>query len=186
MKLKKRIAFFMSVCVLSLGILAGCGSDSGSGGKTDENAGSVGGQESGAGQAESGGYVFRSGSVEIAVDADMAPLAEALGEPASYFEEPSCAAQGTARLYTYPGFEVETYPDGDKDLVACVVLKDDTVATQEGVDLSMTKDKILEVYGDGGQESEGSITYEKGGMKLRFILDGDNIAAIEYNSRVLD
>ena len=81
---------------------------------------------------------------------------------------------------------METYPDGDKDLVASVILKDDTVATPEGVDLSMTKEQVIEIYGNGGQEAAGSLTYEKGGMKLRFILDGDYIAAIEYNSAVLD
>ena len=70
--------------------------------------------------------------------------------------------------------------------MACVILKDDTVATAEGVDLSMTKDKVIEVYGNDYQETEGRIAFEKDGMKLCFILDGDNIAAIEYNSSVLD
>lgn len=182
MKLKKCMAVIMGVCVLSLGLLAGCGSD----GDEAANDGGQSKQDEGADAAQGGGYVFEANGVKIAMDADMAPLADALGEPSSYFEEPSCAAQGIAKLYTYPGFEVETYPDGDKDLVGCVVLKDDTVATLEGVDLSMTRDKVLEVYGDSGQEAEGSIVYEKGGMKLKFILDGDNIAAIEYNSAVME
>lgn len=182
MKARKYAMVILSLCVLSLGMLAGCGSD----GETSGGDNPAADQGSDGDTAQGGGYVFEAGGVKIAVDADMAPLAEALGEPSSYFEEPSCAAQGIAKLYTYSGFEVETYPDGDKDLVGCVILKDDTVATPEGVDLSMTKDKVLEVYGDGGQETEGSITYEKGGMKLRFILEGENIAAIEYNSAVME
>lgn len=186
MKLRKGLILMVSLCVMSLGILAGCGSDDSpkepaDTSKEGNGQGSEGGSDTGG-----AGYVFESGSVKIAVDADMAPIAEALGEPASYFEEPSCAAQGIAKLYTYSGFTVETYPDGDKDLVACVILKDDTVATPEGVDLSMTKDKVIEVYGEDYQEASGSMTYEKGGMKLRFILDGENIASIEYNSSVLD
>lgn len=198
MKIRK-IIVMAGVCILCLGALAGCGSDGGSktaGGTGTGSTGTSGDTEAGGtgapGDAEaggtggSGGYVFEANGVKIAVDADMGPIAEALGEPSSYFEEPSCAAQGIAKLYTYPGFTVETYPEGEKDLVASVILKDDTVATPEGVDLSMTRDKVIEVYGDGGQEAEGSLTYEKGGMKLRFILEGEYIAAIEYNSAVLD
>ncbi len=37
---------------------------------------------------------------------DMAPIADALGSrEESIFEEPSCAAQGTAYLYTYPDLD---------------------------------------------------------------------------------
>lgn len=186
MKVRKMVVL-VGLCVL--GLLAGCGSDGSSGASKD--AASQGGPEADSGSeagagSMGGGYVFEADGVQIAVDGDMAPVAEALGEPSSYFEEPSCAAQGIAKLYTYPGFTVETYPDGDKDLVASVILKDDTVATPEGVDLSMTREQVIEIYGNGGQEAAGSLTYEKGGMKLRFILDGDYIAAIEYNSAVLD
>lgn len=190
MKVRKMVVMAgLCVLMLGLGLLVGCGADGGvEAGGGSGAAGSPGGDEgSGNGAGGSGGgYVFEAGGMKIAVDADMGPIAEALGEPSSYFEEPSCAAQGIAKLYTYPGFTVETYPDGDKDLVASVILKDDTVATPEGVDLSMTRDQVVEIYGDGGQETEGSLTYEKGGMKLRFILEGEYIAAIEYNSAVLD
>ena len=137
-------------------------------------------------KGESKGYVFETGGVEIAVDMDMSTLEDKLGEPVSYFEEPSCAAQGIAKLYTYASYEVDTYPDGDKDLVASIILKDDNVATAEGIDLSMTKADVVEKYGEDYEESESCIVYAKDGMKLKFILDGENLAAIEYNSSVLD
>ena len=54
------------------------------------------------------------------------------------------------------------------------------------MDLSMTKADVIEVYGENYVETEGSIAYEKDGMKLCFILDGENIKAIEYNSAVLN
>ena len=120
------------------------------------------------------------------VDQDMAEIADQLGEPDSYYEEPSCAAQGIAKIYTYPGFEIETYPDGEKDLIACVVLKDDSVATPEGIDLSMTKEDILKAYGSDYEESGNGMVYEKDGTKLCFIMEGDDIASIEYNSPVLN
>lgn len=191
MKMKRFIAVMMSICMMSAVALTGCGDSSAANGN-DENTGngstgSTDTDKNGTNEAGSTkGYVFESNGVKISVDADMAPIAEALGEPEGYFEEPSCAAQGTARLYTYSGFEIDTYPDGDKDLIACIILKDDTVATPEGVDLSMTKEKVIEVYGEDYEETEGKIAYEKDGMKLCFILEGDYIVSIEYDSAVLN
>lgn len=188
MRIKKIIT--MVVCtVMFATVLTGCGSYDEP--KTETDAKETTEQEekdndTAKEESSEKGYVFEVNGVKVAVDADMEPIAEALGEPDSYFEEPSCAAQGIAKLYTYSSFEIDTYPDGDKDLVACVILKDDNVTTLEGVDLSMTKAEVIEVYGENYEETEGRIAYEKDGMKLCFILDGENIAAIEYNSAVLN
>lgn len=132
------------------------------------------------------GYVFESNGLTFTVDMDMAGILEQLGEPNSSYEQPSCAAQGIAKIYTYSGFEIETYPDGDTDLIACIVLKDDSVATSEGIDLSMTKEDIIAAYGSDYEESETSMVYEKDGTKLCFIFDGDDISSIEYDSPVLN
>lgn len=132
------------------------------------------------------GYVFESNGVTVGVDMDMAPIAEALGEPKSIFEQPSCAGQGTAYLYSYPGFEINTYPDGDVNYVAYILLKDDTVATPEGVDLSMTKSDIIAAYGEDYEEEDNKLTYKSGDMSLNFLLDGDSIVSIEYDSGVLN
>lgn len=132
------------------------------------------------------GYVFETDGITIGVDMDVAPITEALGEPKSVFEEPSCAAQGTAYLYTYPGFEINTYPDGEDNYVGYISLKDDTVATPEGIDLSKTKDDVIAAYGDDYEEDDKKITYKKDGMTLNFIFSGDDIASIEYISSVLN
>lgn len=132
------------------------------------------------------GYVFETDVITIGVDMDMAPIADALGEPKSIFEEPSCAAQGTAYLYTYPGFEINTYPDGEDNYVGYVVLKDDTVSTPEGIDLSKTRDDVIAAYGDNYEEDDKKISYSKDGMTLNFIFSGDDLASIEYTSSVLN
>lgn len=136
--------------------------------------------------AVNAGYVFERDGVQITVDMDMSEILDQLEEPNSSYEQPSCAAQGIARIYAWPGFEIETYPDGDVDRIACIVLKDDTVATAEGVDLSMTKADIIAVYGSDYEESETGMVYGKDGAKLCFILDGDDISSIEYDSPVLN
>lgn len=186
MRMKKLVTMFVCAAIFATA-LTGCGSSDEP--KTEVEAGGTAEQEDNdiaKEESSEKGYVFEVNGVKVVVDADMEPIAETLGEPDSYFEEPSCAAQGIAKLYTYSSFEIDTYPDGDKDLVACVILKDDNVTTLEGVDLSMTKAEVIEVYGENYEETEGRIAYEKDGMKLCFILDGENIAAIEYNSAVLN
>lgn len=202
----KKLALILSICLLGGSLQAGCGTAD-----SQEGEQEVMKQEAGVDQeaedkdaadgdtdlkenaddsevelpAETG-YVFIAGGVSIATDMDMAPIAEQLGEPDGYFEQPSCAAQGTARIYTYSGFEIQTYPDGDRDLIACIILKDDSVSTPEGIDLSMSRNDIMETYGTDCTETDTSLVYERMGTKLCFIMDGDDIASIEYNSPVLN
>lgn len=128
------------------------------------------------------GFVFNYNGTAIAVDADAAPIVEKLGEPKNYFESPSCAAEGIGKLYTYDDFEIQTYPDGDNDLILYVQLRTDNVATDEGIDLSSSKEDIVAAYGEPSEEATGSMTYEKNGTKLVFIFDGDSLISIEYDS----
>lgn len=127
-------------------------------------------------------YLFEINGVTLGVDMDMNELTSNLGEAKSVFEAPSCAAQGIAYVYGYGSYEIETYPDGEKNRIAYIILKDDTIATPEGIDLSKTKADVIKVYGEASEESDGRITYKKGGMKLNFIFSGENITSIEYVS----
>lgn len=134
--------------------------------------------------APSRGYVFPVNNVTVEVDADVAPVIEALGEPASYFEAASCAFEGLDKIYTYSGFEIDTYPAQDQDLVSAVILKDDSVTTAEGICIGDSLEKLQEVYGEAAEEN-GMLVYEKDGMKLCFILQDDSIVSIEYRSAAL-
>ncbi|MBR4706930.1 MAG: hypothetical protein IKP29_02610 [Pseudobutyrivibrio sp.] len=128
------------------------------------------------------GYVFNYKGTDIPVDAEAAPIIEALGEASSYFESPSCAADGIGKVYTYSDVEVETYPDGDVDKVLAVRLLNDTVSTAEGIDLSSSKDDIVAAYGDATEETDRSLKYEKDGMSLVFIFGDNGLISIEYDS----
>ena len=127
-------------------------------------------------------YVFKTGKVTIAVDADLAPIVEALGEPINYAEAPSCAHTGTSKYYTYAGIDIESYPDGKKDRVYIVALIDDSVATAEGIRVGDTRDELLEVYGEPMSSSEKTYVYEAEGMYLKFIMtsNGKQISQIQY------
>lgn len=182
-KMKSLIA--VALCVMMLACLAGCGSDK------NGQAESGGGSQSGAGSTQTSdktaaGYTVKLNGTTLGVDMDMEEALDGLGEPKSDpYEAPSCAGQGTAYIYDYGAFTIETYPEDGKNLIGFITLKDDTVATSEGVDLSMTKEDIVSAYGDDYTKKDNGLTYEKDGMKLNFILDGDTITSIEYTSSVV-
>lgn len=132
------------------------------------------------------GYVFTYKDVAVQVDAEAAAYVEKLGEPASYYESPSCAFNDLDKFYTYHGFEIDTYYLDGKDLVLGVVLLDDTVSTTEGICIGDAQDKVASVYGEATETTENSATYKKDDMKLVFIFKDGVVASIEYKSLVLD
>ncbi|MCI8800070.1 hypothetical protein NSB25_12290 [Acetatifactor muris] len=136
--------------------------------------------------ADYSGYVFIHNGVVIEMDVDAASVIEQLGEPDSYFEAPSCAFEGIDKIYTYGSFELDTYPTDKKDYVSSVIFKDDTITTTEGIGIGDSVDKMEEAYGTGRTDENGMTVYEKGDMKLCFILEGETIVSIEYRSKVLD
>lgn len=179
--------------------LCGCGADDGAdqtsqnnvstqGGSLNPDGNPTGGEEPGStGKQNTGeGFFFHANGVRITVDMDMDELAGQIGESKSIFEAPSCAGEGISYLYDYSSYEIETYPSADgKNRIGYIVLKDDLAATEEGIDLSMTKQDVIRIYGEEYEESANGFTYEKQGMKLNFVFDGDNIISIEYVSAVL-
>lgn len=191
---KKILAMAMAAGLM---LLAGCGDSEKviggdvvnvtTGSRSEESAGTQEAAEAQAPQTETAppkGYVFTVNNVTVEVDAEAAPVVEALGEPVSYFEAASCAFEGLDKIYTYNGFEIDTYPAQDKDLVSAVILKDDSIATAEGVCIGDSLEKLQEVYGEAAQEN-GMLIYAKDGMKLCFIMQDDSIISIEYRSTAL-
>lgn len=132
------------------------------------------------------GYYFMAGNVVLQTDVEFETVKEGLGEEQSVFEAPSCAGDGKDYIYNYTAYEVETYPgEGGVNKIAYIVLKDDTVATPEGIDLSMTKEDVVAAYGEDYEEVGDQFSYEKDGTKLNFVFEGDNIISIEYASTVI-
>lgn len=183
-KRNRKLLSIFAVCCAAVMCLTACGADDGQTGGS-ASAGGTGQQGSAPSQGnetKQTGYLFQANGVTIGVDMNMNELLSGLGEAKSVFEAPSCAAQGTAYVYNYTSFEIETYPDGKNNLIAYIILKDDMVATSEGIDLSKTKADVIKAYGEGYKEDGSRLTYEKDGMKLNFIFEGENIKSIEYVS----
>lgn len=131
-------------------------------------------------------YVFVYKGINIAPDMNTKEFLDELGEPLQYYEVKSCAFEGMDKIYTYASFELGTYPNGKEDLVSYIYFKDDTVTTEEGVYIGMSKKEVLDIYGENYTESAGVISYAKGGMVLKFIFHDETLVSIEYSTTVLD
>ncbi len=176
----KKQLLMLAGAVLAAAMLAACG------GSGDAPAGTPANGAGNTAAAPSGdAYTFTANGVAIPMDAEAAPILEALGEPSSYYEAASCAFEGLDKFYTYASFEVDTYPDGDTDRISAVILKDDMVETPEGVAIGASAADVTAVYGDAAVDA-GRLTYTKGGSELWFVLQGDSVVSIEYHSTVLN
>lgn len=176
-------------------VFTGCGKESTNNGDTDttptpveqqNNQGSGNNDTQNNKVTEPKGYVFEYNGVKVGMDMEAAPIIEALGEANTYFEAPSCAFEGLDKTYGYGSFELDTYELNGKDYIAAVFFCDDLIETPEGVALFETKADMTAAYGEDFKEEFGMLVYEKEGMKLKFILEGDEITSIEYSSKALD
>jgi hypothetical protein len=118
------------------------------------------------------------------MNVDAAPIIEALGDPAQYFEAASCAFQGLDKIYTYNGFEINTYPNGDKDYISTVYFLDDSVTTDQGIYLGSTLDEVIDAYGEDYTQESGEYTYTLGQTKLAFIIEDETVTSITYSAIV--
>ncbi len=176
MKMKKIL--MCAACAVASAMLFGACGSSGEGGSADStgSAGTV--DESG----ESSGYTFELNGVTIAMNAEMAPIVEELGDADSYFESESCAFQGLDKVYTYGSVQISTYPQDDVDYVYSIVLKDDMVETPEGIMIGSSKDDVIAAYGEADTETDASLSYTKDDSVLAFILEGDTVTDITYTA----
>lgn len=186
---KKRIAALLALS-LCLALLAGCGGDNngqtGNGGNTSgsqsQNSGDADSGETGSGAQEAAAFVFTSNGVDIRMNAEADPIVEALGEPVSSYEAPSCAFQGTDYIYTYDGFQLNTYPLNDVNYVSSVVLISDAVATPEGLEIGGTKEDMIAAYGEDYTEEYDQYTYTRGDSQLVVLIEDGYISSIEYQA----
>lgn len=131
-----------------------------------------------------GGYRFicsspsTGGDVVLLVGENPAEALEALGEPLSFYEAPSCALPGSDRIYTYSGFELAVNHDSTDTLIS-VRLTDDSFTTEEGIYIGSTAKEVVAAYGDCTPVS-GEFTYQMGEMELSFLTQKEVVSSIEY------
>lgn len=118
--------------------------------------------------------------VAITMHADAAPILAALGKESSYYESASCAFVGLDKQYTYPGFVLFTYPDGDTDRVSKIVFTDDSLTTDKGLYIGMAGSTVTEKLGAPSSADNGSYTYENETARLLVLTTGGSVSSIQY------
>ena len=129
---------------------------------------------------EDKGYTFTSGTTKIAIDDDVAPILAALGEWRDYDDRPSCGFPGLEKFYDYGGFEINTYPQEEKDFVYMIRLYDDTVATEEGIRIGSTKEAVIEAYGSPDKQGDTFLKYYEEKMYMEIQLQDGIVTHIYY------
>lgn len=188
-RMNHKLLAVLLALTLSLTLLAGCGGNNNSqnssgnaAGNQSQNSGSEDSSETGNGGQEASAFVFTSNGVEVRMNAEADPIVEALGEPVSTFEAPSCAFQGTDYIYTYDGFQINTYPLNDVNYVSSVVFMSDAVSTPEGLEIGKTKDDMIAAYGEDYTEEYDQYTYTRGDSQLVVLIEDGYISSIEYQA----
>jgi len=169
----KNINVLLVIMAMASMLLVGCGGND----SEKENTNTEGGKT----EAYSG-YTYDLEGTEVKLNAEMAPIVEALGEPDNYFESESCAFQGLDKVYTYGSVVITTYPLEEIDYVYTIELKDDTVETAEGIYIGATKDDVTSAYGEPSEDTGIAYVYEKGESKLSVIFEGDTVSSIVFTA----
>lgn len=175
--MKKRVLLLLALALCL--VLAGCSQGNDSKGENKENKDA---QNTSQEANASGGYVFVKDGVEIKMNARADELIQGLGKPQSEFIAPTCAFQGNDKVFTYPGFQLNTYQnEKSEDFVLGVLLTDDSVATKEGLRLFDPISKVKELYGET-EVKEGLYRYEKGDCLLSIVDNNGKVYSIEYRA----
>ncbi|MCL2030427.1 MAG: hypothetical protein FWG93_02670 [Oscillospiraceae bacterium] len=125
-------------------------------------------------------WTFTARDVTVVMGQPAAPYIEALGEPQSLFEAPSCAFEGVDRIYTYPGFQLYTFPRDGIDHVLSIQLTDDSWVTDKGLYIGRGLEDMLAAYGGGYEQNHGEYAYPLGASVLAFLIEGGEVAAITW------
>ena len=126
-------------------------------------------------------YGFTFNGKTATADEAADPAIQGYGDSYTYFESPSCAFQGMDKVYTYTSFLVRTYPVNDVDYILSIELRDDSVATPEGIYIGCTEEQVRSTYGEPTSEKTGGLEYTDGSCTLSFVISGGNVTAISYN-----
>ena len=136
------------------------------------------------GKTDPSSWKYTVRGVDVLMNAEAAPVLEALGEPVSFTEEASCAFTGLDKTYNYGGFFLQTYPIGEKDYIYSVWLMDDSSTTPEGIYIGATQAEVEAAY--GADSFNGSNAYILTGTTstLTIILTDGVVSSIQYDAVV--
>jgi hypothetical protein len=127
-------------------------------------------------------FEFSYNGVKVKLRELIDPIILALGEPLDFYEYPSCAFEGIAKMYVYQGFEVDTYIETgeEADRVYSITLTEGNIATAEGLHVGQFYEDMAAIYGGDYEMIPGCYMYTVNGDILAFNMFGGVITSISY------
>lgn len=130
---KRLIAICMCLC-LGMAFITGCS------GKKDDTQPTK--------EVQNNSFSYTINDVKLVPGEDFSDAYKKLGEPDNYTEAASCYFDGMDKVYTYSGYEVRTYPDGDKDIIQDICLSTKDFATDKGITVGSALKDVTDAYGN--------------------------------------
>lgn len=125
-------------------------------------------------------FSFTYNGTKITLGAEAVPLLDALGEPRSYTEEPSCAFDGMDKTYYYGSFYLSTYPLDGTEYVYNLWFADDGVATDEGIRIGSSQSQVEDAYGKECFNGTNSFVRTKGQSRQVILLEEETVGSVRY------
>ena len=136
------------------------------------------------GKTDPNSWKYTVRGVDVLMNAEAAPVLEALGEPVSFTEEASCAFTGLDKTYNYGGFFLQTYPIGEQDYIYSVWLMDDSSTTPEGIYIGATQAEVEAAYGADSFNGSNAYILKGTTSTLTIILTDGVVSSIQYDAVV--
>ncbi|MDR2355054.1 MAG: hypothetical protein LBE16_02545 [Clostridiales Family XIII bacterium] len=174
MRIRILLAALLALCVLSSGCAKSEASESADAHTDGNEAAAPDTAERSEAARDVTPFSFSYKDTPIVPGEDMSDLLDAIGAPNDVFEAQSCAFDGVDRIYYYPGFLINTYPDRGKDKILSVSFRDDSVQTDEGLYLGMRADAVSSVYENGTRNAGGNaLLFQNRDLELRVLFEND-------------
>lgn len=97
------------------------------------------------------------------------------------YEVPSCAGEGTDKVYMTESFEITAFHDGKSEITYCVTFVSPEAQTPEGLCLGDEMAKAATLYGQYEEDGNAWI-FTRGNTQLWVIGENDMITSIELRS----
>jgi len=177
----KKILILMTVFAMLL-CFSGCGDDAPTGENLEITRGTTPAKDT---EAPADGAIQDTAFQAFQVDGvKLVPgepfQADALGEPESVYQAPSCAIEGSDNVYNYGTFELTAFDDGTGETIYSIYFVDPSLATPEGLCLGDDAAKALELYGENYRENGTARVYVNGDSQLFLIVENETVVSIEY------
>lgn len=127
-------------------------------------------------------YLITYNAIDIKPGTFFNNVLATLGEYNHVREVESSYIDGTASVYEYDTFEIETYIENNIEKIAAIAITSDEQFTNEGLKLGDSVERMKELYGVNFEMKQDNIyAYKTSDTNILFVVENGIIVGIVYN-----